>query len=117
MSKLIYKPFSLLVSVLGGMVAGAIFKQVWRVAAREEEAPSATDARRRWPEILVAAALQGAIFAAVKADDLQDRAAALTYYGTQSIFPGPSDFVCVLHPQTGINRTRRWSKHIQSERV
>ncbi len=67
MSKLIYKPFSLLVSVLGGTIAGAIFKQVWRVAAREQEAPSATDAHRRWPEILAAAALEGAIFAAVRA--------------------------------------------------
>ncbi len=67
MSKLIYKPFSLLVSMLGGMVAGAIFKQIWRIAAREDEAPSATDARRRWPEILAAAALEGAVFSVVKA--------------------------------------------------
>lgn len=67
MSKMLYKPFSLLVSTLGGMAAGAIFKQVWRVAAREEEPPSATDARRHWPEVLAAAALEGAIFAVVKA--------------------------------------------------
>ncbi len=67
MSKLLYKPFSLLLSLLGGMLAGAIFKQVWRVAAREEEAPSATDARRGWPEVLAAAALEGAVFAVVKA--------------------------------------------------
>ncbi len=67
MSKLLYKPLSLVVSLLGGMVAGAVFKQIWRVAAGEEEAPSATDARRRWPEVLAAAALEGAIFAVVKA--------------------------------------------------
>lgn len=67
MSKLLNKPFRLLVSLLGGMAASAIFKQIWRVAAREEEIPSATDARRRWPEVLTAAALEGAIFAVVRA--------------------------------------------------
>lgn len=76
MSKLLFKPFNMLVSMLGGMVAGAIFKQVWRVAAREEEAPSATDSHRRWPEVLAAAALEGAIFAVVKAALQRGMAAA-----------------------------------------
>jgi hypothetical protein len=67
MIKLIYKPVSLLVSVLGGMLAGAIFKQIWKLAAREEDAPKATDAQRGWREILPAAAMQGAVYALVKA--------------------------------------------------
>ena len=67
MIKLFYKPVSVLVSVLGGMLAGAIFKRVWKLAAREDDAPKATDARRGWREILPAAALQGAIYALVKA--------------------------------------------------
>jgi hypothetical protein len=67
MIKLFYKPVSILVSVLGGMLAGAIFKQVWKLAAREDDAPKATDARRGWREILLSAALQGAIYAVVKA--------------------------------------------------
>ena len=67
MVKLIYKPVSILVSVLGGVLAGAIFKRVWRLAAHEEETPTATDIRRGWAEVLVAATLQGAIFALVKA--------------------------------------------------
>jgi Protein of unknown function (DUF4235) len=74
MIKLLYKPVSLLVSVLGGMVAGAIFKQVWKLAAGEDEAPKATDIRRGNREVLLAAALQGAIFAVVKA--ALDRGAA-----------------------------------------
>ena len=74
MARLLYKPFGLLFSVLGGIVAGAIFKRVWRVAAHEEEAPSATDRRKRWGEILTAAAAQGAVFGGVKA--LIDRAGA-----------------------------------------
>ena len=46
MIKLLYKPVGMLVSVLGGVIAGAIFKRVWKVAAREDDAPEATDAQR-----------------------------------------------------------------------
>jgi hypothetical protein len=74
MIKLACKPVSFLVSVLGGILAGAIFKQAWKLAAGEEEPPSATDRRRGYKEVLIAAALQGAIFALVKA--ALDRGAA-----------------------------------------
>jgi predicted metal-dependent enzyme (double-stranded beta helix superfamily) len=67
MIKLLYKPMGILLSVLGGLLAGAIFKQVWKLAAREDDAPKATDAQRGWREILLSAALQGAIYAVVKA--------------------------------------------------
>ncbi len=80
MIKVLFRPISLLVSVLGGMLAGAIFKKVWQLAAHEDEAPQATDAARSWPEILLAAALQGAIFAVVRA--ALDRSAAA---GTQKL--------------------------------
>jgi hypothetical protein len=89
MSKLLYKAISMVVSVLGGMVAGAIFKQIWRVAAREEEAPSATDARRGWPEILLAAALQGAVFAVVKA--ALDRGTATAARQLTGTWPGEGE--------------------------
>jgi Protein of unknown function (DUF4235) len=67
MAKLLYKPLALLFGALGGMLASAVFKQVWKVVGREPEAPHATDEERRWAEVLPAAALQGAIFAVVKA--------------------------------------------------
>jgi hypothetical protein len=37
MSKVLCKPVSLLVSVAGGLLAGAIFKQVWKLVAGEDE--------------------------------------------------------------------------------
>lgn len=86
MSKVLYKPVSILVSVLGGMLAGAIFKRVWKLAAREDEAPKATDARRGWREVLLAAALQGAIFAVVKA--AVDRGAATGTWKLTGFWPG-----------------------------
>jgi hypothetical protein len=86
MIKLFYKPVGMLVSVVGGLLAGMIFKRVWKLAAREEEAPKATDAARGWREILLAAALQGAIFAAVKAT--VDRAAAEGTRKLTGVWPG-----------------------------
>jgi hypothetical protein len=66
-NKALYRLLGLGASVLGGTVAGVIFRRVWKLTAGEDEAPTATDARRGWPEILIAAALQGAIFAVVQA--------------------------------------------------
>jgi hypothetical protein len=67
MNKLLYKPFSIAFSVAGGIVAGMVFKRVWQAVAGEDEAPNATSRDYGWGEVLAAAALQGAIFAVVKA--------------------------------------------------
>lgn len=66
-SKVVYKPVGLVLGALSGMVAGAVFKQVWKAVGHEERAPDAKDEERGWREVLLAAALQGAIFSAVKA--------------------------------------------------
>jgi hypothetical protein len=67
MGKLRYKPLALVSGVVAGALAGVLFKQVWKVVSGEDEAPEATDVNRGWDEILTAAALQGAIFAMVRA--------------------------------------------------
>jgi predicted metal-dependent enzyme (double-stranded beta helix superfamily) len=64
---LLYKPLSLLISVLGGILAGAAFKQLWKLTAGEDDAPDADDFDRTWREVLIAAAVQGAVFGLVKA--------------------------------------------------
>jgi hypothetical protein len=86
MIKVLYKPMGMLVSVLGGVLAGAIFKQVWKIAFSEDDAPKATDADRSWREILLAAALQGAIFGLVKA--AIDRGAAEGTRKVTGVWPG-----------------------------
>jgi Protein of unknown function (DUF4235) len=63
----LYRPLGLLFSVLGGLAAGSVFKQLWKRLADEDEAPQATQADRSWREIIPAAALQGAVFGGVKA--------------------------------------------------
>jgi hypothetical protein len=86
MIKLLYKPASMMASLAGGMLAGAIFKRVWKLTAGEDEAPEATDAAKGWPEILIAAALQGAIFAVVRA--LVERLAATGTRSLTGTWPG-----------------------------
>lgn len=66
-SKIVYKPIGLAGSILAGAAAGMIFNRVWRAAAGDDRAPSSVDERRGWTEILIAAGLQGAIFAVVRA--------------------------------------------------
>ena len=86
MTKFLYKTVSIVVSVLGGMLAGAIFKQVWKLAADEDEAPKATDVRRGWREVLLAATIQGAIFGLVKA--ALDRGTAEGTRKLTGVWPG-----------------------------
>jgi hypothetical protein len=59
MIKPLYKPAGMIANVLGGLLADAIFKNGWKIAAREDDAPTATDASRGWHEILLAAAIEG----------------------------------------------------------
>jgi len=72
--KVAYKPVGMLLGAGAGMVSGLVFKQVWKRVGHDDNAPSATDQDRSWREILAAAALQGAIFALIKA--AVDRAGA-----------------------------------------
>jgi hypothetical protein len=67
MVKVLYRPFGLLVSILGGLVAGALFKQVWKRFGHEDDAPKPSQPERSWKEVVPAAAVEGAVFGAVKA--------------------------------------------------
>jgi predicted metal-dependent enzyme (double-stranded beta helix superfamily) len=66
-TRLLYKPVSLTVGVLGGVLAGVVVKRVWKLATGGEDAPDATDRDKGWGEALASATIQGAIFALVKA--------------------------------------------------
>jgi len=82
----LYKPFGFLFSVLGGVLAGMLFKKVWKVVAHEDDSPDAKDQDRSWGEILGAAAVQGALFGAVKA--AVDRAGATGFALATGTWPG-----------------------------
>jgi len=85
-AKIAYKPVGMALGALSGVVAGAVFKEVWKRVGHDEDAPDATDEDRTWREILLAAALQGAIFAVVKA--AVDRSGATATRRLTGTWPG-----------------------------
>ena len=89
MIKLLYKLVNLTASMLGGLLASLIFKRVWKVIGRGDDAPKPTDEQPGWGEILLAATLQGAIFAVVKA--AVDRGAAEATRTLIGTWPGDED--------------------------
>lgn len=86
MAKLIYRPFGLLFSVLGGILAGMVFKQMWKIFSDEKDAPKAKESEYGWREILPAAMLQGAVFGLVKA--AIDRSGARAFERLTGTWPG-----------------------------
>jgi hypothetical protein len=86
MVKLLYKPLGLGFSIVGGLLAGALFKQVWKLLAGEEDPPKATQEDRGWREVLPAAAVQGATFGVVKA--IVDRGGAKGVRRLTGTWPG-----------------------------
>ncbi|WP_109526487.1 MULTISPECIES: DUF4235 domain-containing protein [Nocardia] len=77
MTTTLYKPLAMVAGVAGGIAANTVFTRLWRAVSGEDRAPHATARDYSWREVLVAAALQGAIFGLVKA--AVDRAGAEGY--------------------------------------
>ena len=85
-AKLAYRPIGLAGGLLAGLISGAVFKQIWKQVADEDDAPSALQSEYRMREVVLAAALQGAIFAATKA--AIDRAGARGFTKLTGNWPG-----------------------------
>lgn len=85
-SEIAYQPLGLAMGALSGMLAGAAFKQVWRRLGHDGDTLNATDEHRTGPEAPSAAALQGAIFAGVKA--AVDRGGATATRRLTGTWPG-----------------------------
>lgn len=77
-AKMVYQSLSVAISVAGGLVAGAIFGQIWKRVAGADEAPDPKDLNTSMREVLVAGAVQGLIVGVVRA--VMNRAAARGYY-------------------------------------
>jgi predicted metal-dependent enzyme (double-stranded beta helix superfamily) len=85
-AKLAYRPIGLVGGILAGSLSGLAFKQIWKLIAKEEDAPSALQSEYKMPEVVLAAAIQGAIFAATKA--AIDRAGARGFTKLTGSWPG-----------------------------
>jgi hypothetical protein len=85
-AKLAYRPIGLVGGILAGTLSGIVFKQIWKAVANEDDAPSALQSEYSMKEVVLAAALQGAIFAATKA--AIDRAGARGFKQLTGAWPG-----------------------------
>jgi hypothetical protein len=85
-TKVSYRAADLIADMIGGAFASLVFKRVWNLIEQGKDAPKPTDEQRGWSEILLAACLQGAIFALIKA--AIDRGTAQGTRKLTGIWPG-----------------------------
>ncbi len=86
--KLFYKPFGILMGVLAGLIGRKLFGLIWG-RFDDAEPPEATTEHSPLPKVLGAAALQGAIFAGVRAG--VERAGARGFQRVTGVWPGEKE--------------------------
>lgn len=87
-AKILYRPVGLLSSMLGGLFAGMIFKQIWRRASPgdQSEPPAALSTGYQFKEVVLAAALEGVVYSVVKT--VIDRQGARLFERLTGEWPG-----------------------------
>ena len=82
---LAYKPLGFAMGWASGAIAGLAFRKTWMALRHEEDAPDPLDRDRGWGEILLAAAVQGALFAVVRS--AVDRTGAKAIERSTGVWP------------------------------
>ena len=87
-AKILYKPWGIIASLLGGLVAGRVFQQVWKRVdpQRPDDPPQPLQSEYSLRKILIAALVQGAIFYVVRA--LINRGGARAFERWTGEWPG-----------------------------
>ena len=85
MGKLLFIPVSVAGSLLAGFVSKKIFDGLWGLVD-EEEPPDSKHREIDWRKLLIAAALQGAIFRAVR--EASDHYGRVAFARTTGTWPG-----------------------------
>ncbi|MBY0291644.1 MAG: DUF4235 domain-containing protein [Mycobacteriaceae bacterium] len=66
-AKTLYKPLSIGSSLMGGVIAGKIFTEIWQRMNPDDEEPDPKDLSRSLREVMIAAAIQGLVVGVVRA--------------------------------------------------
>jgi Protein of unknown function (DUF4235) len=88
MAKLLFIPVSVGGGLMAGFVSKKIFDQVWGLID-DEEPPDSKHRDIRWAKLLLAAAIQGAIFRATK--EAADHYSRRAFYRTTGAWPGEKE--------------------------
>lgn len=83
--KLLYKPFGIIIGIAAGILARKVFDEVW-AHIDDREPPKPTTLETSWPQVLGAAAVEGATFAVTKA--AVNRSGAKGFHWLTGIWPG-----------------------------
>jgi hypothetical protein len=87
-AKILYRPWGIAASLIGGLIAGQLFQQIWKRADPDspEDPPKPLESEYSLPKILLAALVQGAIFSVVRA--LINRGGARVFERWTGEWPG-----------------------------
>ena len=83
--KVVFVPFSIAAGLIAGFLSKKIFNQLWGLVD-EEEPPDSKHRDIQWGKLLAAAAIQGAIFRAVK--EASDHYSRRAFAGVTGSWPG-----------------------------
>ena len=84
MTGLLYKPWSIVFGILGGVLAKKLFAKLWSLV-NDEKPPKPTTRDTTWKTVIPAAALEGAVYAGVKA--AAQRGSAKSFEKTTGVWP------------------------------
>ncbi|MEX5709534.1 DUF4235 domain-containing protein [Parafrankia sp. FMc6] len=84
--KIVYKPVGMVGGLLAGATSGFLVRKSWAAISGEEETPDALRLDHGFAEVVLAAALQGAVFAATSA--AINRLGALGFRRATGVWPG-----------------------------
>jgi hypothetical protein len=85
MSKLLFLPFSMVGGFLAGKIATTTFERLWRLVD-DQESPEPDQRAIKWPKLIAALALEGAIFGTVRG--LFDHGTRLVFEKLTGSWPG-----------------------------
>jgi len=83
--KLLFIPFSVIGGLIAGILGKKVFEGVWGVIDNEEP-PEPEHRDASWAKVVIAAALEGAIFRATRA--AVDRGSRIAFANTVGSWPG-----------------------------
>jgi hypothetical protein len=86
--KLLFIPVSIIGGLIAGFLSKQVFNQLWGLID-DEEPPDSKHREISWGKLLIAAALQGAIFRAVK--EATDHYSRRAFAGATGTWPGEKE--------------------------